>query len=119
MQSQGSDSVRDALRSMESGEASRAHPAVAALRDCRSAVPGAGALGAAFRTLLRRRGYFVDSEPEYAASLEEVFSVGEGFDLFDLARSLADFDAARLDGTGPSRQSLYPELARFRSAPHA
>jgi len=39
----------------------------------------------AFVALMGRRGYFVSTPRELAASLEEIREVGEGFDLFDLA----------------------------------
>ena len=50
---------------------------------------GMAAISSVFLSLLRVRGYFVETPEEVAASLREIESVGRGFDLFDL------FDALR------------------------
>lgn len=63
-----------------------------------------------FRALLHRRGYFVDAPGDLAGSLNEIYQLGEGFDLHDLARALAGLDA--LLGGGPGRRR-FPELGRF------
>ena len=65
-----------------------------------------------FRRLLHRRGYFVDTPARIAASLEEIASVGEGFDLFELARGLAVYDA-QAECLGLTKRRALPELQRF------
>jgi hypothetical protein len=48
-----------------------------------------------------------------AASLDEIAAVGEGFDLFDLARNLARYDAVRMECRGLADHRVLPELKRF------
>jgi len=69
-----------------------------------------------FKRLLHRRGYFVGTPGQVTASLEEIAAVGEGFDLYDLARSLAHYDAARMECRGLSDHRALPELKRFAPA---
>jgi len=66
-----------------------------------------------FKRLLHRRGYFVSTPAQVEASLEEIASVGEGFDLYDLARNLAHYDAARMTCRGLADHRALPELRRF------
>jgi hypothetical protein len=66
-----------------------------------------------FKRLLHRRGYFVATPAEVETTLEEIVEVGEGFDLFDLARGLAHFDAARMNALGLRGHCALPELRRF------
>lgn len=66
-----------------------------------------------FRHLLHRRGYFVSTPAEVETTLKEVEAVGEGFDLFDLARRLAHFDAVRMEALGLKGHRALPELRRF------
>jgi hypothetical protein len=64
-------------------------------------------LWAAFLILLAKRGYFTASPTQLEAAFGEIAQVGEGFDLYDLARRLARYDA---DAHGsPS----FPALGRF------
>jgi len=69
-----------------------------------------------FKRLLHRRGYFVATPAQVAASLDEIAAVGEGFDLYDLARSLAHYDAARMECRGLTDHRALPELKRFAPA---
>ena len=48
-----------------------------------------------FKRLLHRRGYYVETPAQLSASLDEIAAIGEGFDLYELARSLAAYDGAR------------------------
>jgi hypothetical protein len=66
-----------------------------------------------FKRLLHRRGYFVTTPAQMAASLDEIAAVGEGFDLFDLARNLARYDAVRMECRGLADHRVLPELQRF------
>jgi hypothetical protein len=70
-------------------------------------------IGTAFKRLLRRRGYFVATPAEVAVSLKEIAAVGKGFDLFDLARSLAQYDAVRTQCLQLTPRRALPELRRF------
>jgi alkanesulfonate monooxygenase SsuD/methylene tetrahydromethanopterin reductase-like flavin-dependent oxidoreductase (luciferase family) len=67
----------------------------------------------AWLRLLNRRGYFVGTPAELAQSLEEIRQLGEGFDLFDLARALASSDAAATSCRNSAIGLLFPELAAF------
>ena len=69
-----------------------------------------------FKRLLHRRGYFVTTPGQLAASLDEIAEVGEGFDLYDLARNLAAVDIARMECRGLSDHRALPELERFARA---
>jgi hypothetical protein len=69
-----------------------------------------------FKRLLHRRGYFVATPGQLTASLDEIAAVGEGFDLYDLARNLAHYDAARMECRGLSDHRALPELKRFAPA---
>jgi len=66
-----------------------------------------------FKRLLHRRGYFVATPAQVDTTLAEIEAVGEGFDLFDLARGLATFDAARMESLGLRGHRALPELRRF------
>jgi len=66
-----------------------------------------------FKRLLNRRGYFVATPAQLATSLDEISAVGEGFDLFDLARNLAHYDAVRMECRGLAEHRALPELRRF------
>jgi hypothetical protein len=64
-------------------------------------------LWASFLILLDKRGYFTGSPDQLETAFGEIAQVGEGFDLYDLARRLARYDAD-VHGS-PS----FPELGRF------
>ena len=66
-----------------------------------------------FVSLLRRRGFFVGSPDEIEASLGEILSLGEGFDLHDLAVGLASLDAAAAQGGMVKSSLFFPRLSRF------
>lgn len=66
-----------------------------------------------FKRLLHRRGYFVTTPAQLATSLDEITAVGEGFDLFELARTLAHYDAVRMECRGLADHRALPELKRF------
>lgn len=67
----------------------------------------------AFKRLLDRRGYFVGTAEQLADSLEEIKWVGPGFDLYELARSLARYDAVRTKCRKLSGKRALPELKMF------
>ena len=69
-----------------------------------------------FKLLLERRGYFVDSPENLAASLKEIQAVGPGFDLYDLARSLARYDSVRTKCRKLAGSKTLPELKSFASS---
>ncbi len=70
-----------------------------------------------FKRLLHRRGYYVATAAQVKASLVEIEAVGEGFDLYTLARSLAAYDAARTAARGPQARNALPLLQRFAQNP--
>jgi len=70
---------------------------------------------ASFKQLLQRRGYFVETPDQLSASLREIQDVGAGFDLFDLARSLARYDLARTTCRKLAPAPALPELRSFAS----
>lgn len=76
------DGIDSLIRHLERGET---RPALEAVRRLGEAARRSVRVRRAFLGLLARRGYFVASAPELAASLEEIRGVGEGFDLCDLA----------------------------------
>lgn len=70
-------------------------------------------LWASFQSLLQRRGYFVDTPAELEASLREIADLGEGFDLHDLARALARYDAAVSECGPRTLPRLFPQIRPF------
>jgi hypothetical protein len=106
--------VDEVLKSLEKGEPS----AAARLLDRLAAGPLPATevlprLWEAFRTLLRRRGYFVDSPSQVSDSLREIAEIGAGFDLHDLATTLARLHTGSTH-CGRSRVPLgIPELEGF------
>lgn len=68
------------------------------------------------KRLLHRRGYFVATAAQLSASLKEIEEIGEGFDLFDLARNLARYDAVRNRCRGLADHRALPELRPFAGA---
>jgi alkanesulfonate monooxygenase SsuD/methylene tetrahydromethanopterin reductase-like flavin-dependent oxidoreductase (luciferase family) len=118
MESGGSGKrILQAMEAAEPGEAS------AAMGELIQRLQGQGSNGldlsglrGAFKRLLRRRGYFVGSPAEMAAALEEIAAVGEGFDLYDLARSLAQYDTIRTQCLRLTPRRALPELRRFSPA---
>lgn len=66
-----------------------------------------------FLHLLERRGYYVRTPSQLADSLREIEAIGEGFDLYNLARSLAQYDALRRTIPSTSGPRGLPELAAF------
>lgn len=107
----------DVVAALVAGEASRAADLLEMeIRSGRGHPPeeaASKALRETFFELLRRRGYFVGSADQIQASLEEIRQVGEGFDLFDLARGLAEYDMMITECRGLRRQRLFPELVTF------
>jgi hypothetical protein len=69
----------------------------------------------AFKRLLERRGYYVDTPARLATSLKEIDGVGAGFDLYDLARSLARYDVVRTKCRKLAGSRSLPELQAFAS----
>jgi len=67
----------------------------------------------AFQRLLERRGYYVDTPARLAESLREIEAVGTGFDLYDLAQSLARYDVVRTRCRKLSGSRTLPELTAF------
>src|SRR5437667_4779 len=88
MRPEGSVCIQEAIGSMESGDTIRAIAAARKLargvweRRSVSLVPD-GVAGA-FHSLLERRGYFVSTPPDLAATLEAIRKLGAGFDPYDL-----------------------------------
>jgi hypothetical protein len=70
----------------------------------------------AFAQLLHHRGYFVSTSDETGRSLREIREVGEGFDLFDLARALARLDLTVTECTAALSGRLFPLLLEFAPA---
>lgn len=107
----------DIVAALASGEAGRAAQMMETeIRAGKRHPPGEAAAEAFRKTffeLLRRRGYFVASADQIQASLEEIAQVGEGFDLFDLARALAQYDMIITECRGLRRRRLFPELRAF------
>lgn len=68
-----------------------------------------------FKQLLQRRGYYVETPAKLSASLKEIEEVGAGFDLYDLARSLARYDLARTKCRKLATARALPELKSFAS----
>lgn len=66
-----------------------------------------------FKRVLKRRGYYVSTPAEIATSLSEIEAIGEGFDLFDLTRGLAQYDLLRMEYLGRPGQRTLPELEAF------
>ncbi|HVE40834.1 MAG TPA: hypothetical protein VNM14_13150 [Planctomycetota bacterium] len=107
-------------RILEAMEAAEPSQAVAELARLTSDLESKGVNGVnltgmwnSFRKLLHRRGYYVATPAQLAASLDEIETVGEGFDLFDLAASLARFDALRMNSRGLAGHRALPELKKF------
>ena len=71
-----------------------------------------------FVRLLGRRGYFVSTPAEIKASLTDIRRIGPGFDLYDLAEALANYDAVLMAQSGRPRQRIIPELEAFSPSPH-
>lgn len=114
---QGSAQTQLAVQSMESGDTVRA---IASARDLAAALwerklgeAAADGLQAAFHALLHRRGYFVSTPAALATTLGEIRVLGEGFDLYDLARQLAALDTVATECLHLARQPLFPELRAF------
>ena len=109
--------VQGAIHSLESGDCARALAFIRdladALRDGKEAKPAWPALADAFRSLLRRRGYFVSSPANFENSLDEIHFLGEGFDLYDLARQLAALDTIAYECLKLAPGPLFPKLRAF------
>jgi len=95
--SRGSETaVLEALEAVEPTQATRALSGLAeALHSQGADELNLNDAWKAFKRLLSRRGYFVDTPAKLIASLKEIEQIGAGFDLYDLARSLARYDAVR------------------------
>lgn len=118
MESEGNRTPeRRILEAMDAAEPSQATEILARLTSDFHArgVHGVNLTGLwnSFKRLLQRRGYFVSTPAQVSTSLEEIAAVGEGFDLFDLARNLAHYDAVRMDRRGLAGHRALPELRRF------
>ena len=105
------------LDAMEAAEPSQATAVLAQLTsDLHSkGVNGVNLTGmwTSFKKLLHRRGYYVGTHAQVIRSLDEIEQVGEGFDLFDLARTLARYDTVRMECCGLTDHRSLPELRRF------
>lgn len=103
---------------MESGDAAQAGEA---LRDLEVSAragallppPSCQGMWESFVRLLHRRGYFVATAEELAASLAEIRQIGEGYDLFDLVESLARLDVTLTECLARRPQRLFPPLVSF------
>jgi hypothetical protein len=110
--------VREAIRHMEDGDARRACDTIEALDTAERtlAVNDASTLAQLwkpFLRLLRQRGYFVDSDETVALALEQIQLRGTGFDLYDLAASLARYDTAQAKRLSSSGSRFLPALRMF------
>lgn len=106
--------VLEALEAAEPGQAARALSGLAEALHAQ----GADELNLnnawkAFKRLLSRRGYFVDTPAKLVASLKEIEQIGAGFDLYDLARSLARYDAVRTTCLHLAGSRILPHLIPF------
>ena len=114
---ESSNSAAQVMEAMAAAEPSEATAGLEQLTRQLQAQRGGEAdvatLWTAFKRLLHRRGYFVSTPAELARSLEEILAVGEGFDLYDLALGLAQYDALRLERVGIRGHRAIPELKSF------
>jgi len=113
-----SELLEDAIVAMSSGDAVRAKHTFDELETAAGSYGGtrAKSLSSAwepFIGLLGRRGYFVGSLTEVRFALEEIESMGSGFDLYDLAASLSRCDSALAAHLNSPSARLFPELAAF------
>ncbi len=69
-----------------------------------------------FLRLLERRGYYTAPPSELRRSLKEILDLGAGFDLYELGRSLAQYDCARTKCLKLSQARLIPELRSFATS---
>lgn len=108
---------RKILDAMEAAEPAQATEVLARLTEDLHArgVNGVNLSGMwhCFKRLLHRRGYFVSTPAQMALTLDEIAAMGEGFDLYDLARNLARYDMARMECRGLSDRRALPELTVF------
>ncbi|MBI2933817.1 MAG: hypothetical protein HYY16_19410 [Planctomycetes bacterium] len=109
-----------ATRAMEAGEASEAAEALQRVERCvhenRSAesLP-LDELRERFYHLLHRRGFYVSTEDEIRRSVQEIREIGAGFDLYELARVLAQCDVTLTQCLGVRPQRYLPELGALAS----
>ncbi len=107
----------DILHALEAAEPTEAAVVLCRLTDHVQSNPGRGInlarMWSGFKRLLHRRGYFVATPAEVETTLAEIEEVGQGFDLFDLARGLANLDATRMESLGLGGHRALPELRRF------
>jgi hypothetical protein len=107
-------SLLEALQEARPGAALEAvHRLTNELRETGADGADLGSAWDAFVGLLERRGYYVATPEELAASLDEIRSVGGGFDLYELAAGLAGYDAAAVDCLGLRERRQFPRLAPF------
>lgn len=111
------NSATELLHAMETAEPSEAAAVLEQLSEHVRGHEGDGInlarMWASFKRLLHRRGYFVGTPAEVESSLQEIEAIGEGFDLFDLARGLSRLDALRMEAQGLIGHRALPELRRF------
>jgi hypothetical protein len=111
---------RKILDAMEAAEPAQATEVLARLTEDLHArgVNGVNLSGMwhSFKRLLHRRGYFVSTPAQMALTLDEIAAMGEGFDLYDLARNLARYDMARMECRGLADHRALPELKVFSPA---
>ena len=101
----------EVLQAMEAAEPTEAAAVLGRLTVCQGL--NLARMWTSFKRLLHRRGYFIATPAEVETSLTEIEAIGEGFDLFDLARGLANFDAIRMESLGLHGHRALPELRRF------
>ncbi len=116
--SRSSSALETIVQAMEAGQA---RDAVDALSRLEASVRQKGKadgvrlsrIWEAFRLLLHRRGYFVSAPEQIADSLKEIHEVGQGFDLHDLAVTIARFDMEITQCLKLLPERLFPELHAF------
>ena len=111
------ETATELLHAMEAAEPTEAAAVLDRLTNHVQSHPGNGInlarMWTSFKRLLHRRGYYVATPAEVESTLTEIEAVGEGFDLFDLARGLAHLDAARMESLSLRGHRALPELRRF------
>jgi hypothetical protein len=90
--------------------------AIRSAHSCPLPEEDAGSLREAFFGLLERRGYFIHSPAEIQQTVHEIRAVGSGFDLFDLAQTLAEYDMIATECLGLRSRRLLPELRELSPA---
>ena len=108
------------IAALDAGDVKEANAAIARIegriredRPGEALYPVMGCVWNRFVSLLQRRGYFITPPGELAASLAEIRSMGEGFDLYDLSRALGRCDEAASTSRPVLACRFFPLLLSF------